>query len=132
MKLQPQLPKAVYPGNVISLLAVITLTGAFLSPLVTGTGVHDGFRIGKIFFFAQWMLLVIPVGRVVFIREWKKPAGLLSRLVLLWFAWIAIRGKNGGILHDETWLVFTLSGLKFKLIYFDRLKIFNFNVCLFC
>ena len=76
MKLQPQLPKAVYPGNAISLLAAITLTGAFLSPLVTDADVHDGFRIGKIFFFAQGMLFVIPVGRVVFIREWKQPTGL--------------------------------------------------------
>ncbi len=85
MKLQPHLPKAVYPGNVISLLAVITLTGAFLSPLVTGAGVHDGFRIGKIFFFAQWMLLVIPVGRVVFIREWKQPAGLHTTYQIKFF-----------------------------------------------
>ena len=101
MKLKQQLPKAVYPGNVLTFLAVITLTGIFLSPLVTGTGVHDGLRMGKIFFFAQWMLLVIPVGMVVFIREWKQPAGLLSFLVLLWFGWIIVRGKTGGIWHDE-------------------------------
>ena len=76
MKLQPQLPKAVYPGNVISLLAVITLTDAFLSPLVTDADEHDSPRMGKIFFFAQEMLLIIPVGMVVFMREWKQPAGL--------------------------------------------------------
>ena len=30
---------------------------------------HDGLRMGKAFFFAQWMLLVVPVGVVIFIRH---------------------------------------------------------------
>ena len=90
----------------ICFLAILILTGVFLSPLVTGTGVHDSLRMGKIFFFAQWMLLVIPVGMVVFIREWKQPVGLLSLLVLLWFGWIIVRGKTGGIWNDEKFFWF--------------------------
>src|SRR5690554_2174915 len=92
----------------LHLVAIFILTGLFLSPLVTGTGVHDGLRMGKVFFFARWMLLVIPVGMVVFIREWKQSVGLLSVFVLLWFGWIVLRGKTGGIWNDEKF--FWLSG----------------------
>ncbi len=97
----PNISISKYGSNIFYLPLMLLLTGVFLSPLVTGTGVHDGLRMGKIFFFAQWMLLVIPVGMVVFIREWKQPVGLLSLLVLLWFGWIIVRGKIGGIMYDE-------------------------------
>jgi hypothetical protein len=94
--------------------------------LYVADDLHDPTRTGKIFFFAQWMLLVIPVGLFAFFRKWKQPFDRLSLFVPIWFVWIFIRGKFGGIWYDEKffWLagfntlpVFTpISGSRFKLI----------------
>lgn len=87
-------------------VALLLFSGVFFSVLVVADDLHDPTRTGKIFFFARWMLVVIPVGLIVFIRNRKQSVDLLSLLVLLWGGWIMLRGKNGGIWHDEKFFWF--------------------------
>lgn len=98
---QPQNLLQYLPGIELVLFAVV-----FFSVLVVADDLHDPNRTGKIFFFAQWMLLIIPVGLFTFIRNRKQPLDRLSLLVLVWGAWIILRGKNGGIWHDEKFFWF--------------------------
>ncbi len=85
---------------------ILVISGVFISPLFVAGELHDPTRTGKILFFARWMLVVIPVGLFVFIRNRKQPVDHLSLLVVLWGAWILLRGKHGGIWHDEKFFWF--------------------------
>jgi tetratricopeptide (TPR) repeat protein len=87
-------------------LIILVISLVFISPLFVAGELHDPTRTGKILFFARCMLLVIPVGLFVFIRTRKQPLDHLSLLVVLWGAWMLIRGKQGGIWHDEKFFWF--------------------------
>lgn len=87
-------------------LIILVISGVFISPLFVAGELHDPTRTSKILFFARCMLLVIPVGLFVFIRNRKQPLDHLSLLVGIWEAWILIRGKQGGIWHDEKFFWF--------------------------
>ncbi|KAF0234066.1 MAG: hypothetical protein FD181_3734 [Prolixibacteraceae bacterium] len=87
-------------------LIILVISLVFISPLFVAGELYDPTRTGKILFFARCMLLVIPVGLFVFIRTRKQPLDHLSLLVVLWGAWILIRGKQGGIWHDEKFFWF--------------------------
>lgn len=87
---------------------MLVLTGFFISPLMVAPELHDPTRMGKIFFFVRWMLLVIPTGLIACYLNRKQPIDKLSLFVLTWLIWIALRGKTGGIWHDEK--LFWLSG----------------------
>ncbi|MBN2167102.1 MAG: O-antigen ligase family protein [Marinilabiliaceae bacterium] len=87
---------AVYA--VVSLLA---LSGVFLTPLMVDNELHDPTRMGKIFFFTRYMLILLPVGLIAFVYNRKQAVSLQTVLIILWLAWIVIRGKTGGIWHDE-------------------------------
>jgi hypothetical protein len=87
-------------------LIVLVISVVFLSPLFVADELHDPTRTGTILFFARWMLVVIPVGLLVFIRNRKQPLDHLSLLIILWGAWMLIRGKHGGIWHDEKFFWF--------------------------
>ncbi|MGV8134241.1 MAG: hypothetical protein AB2L20_03420 [Mangrovibacterium sp.] len=91
MKVRPLLNFAVTG------VMLLILSGAFVQVLIVGHDLHDATRMGKILFFSQWMLLVIPVGIIPFIMNWKQPLGKLSLFVLAWLGWILLRGKVGGI-----------------------------------
>jgi len=93
-------------ANYYTILILALFAGIFISPLMVAGDLHDPTRTGKIFFFAQWMLLAIPVGLIVFIRNRKQPVDNISLLVLIWGAWISLRGKYGGIWHDEKFFWF--------------------------
>jgi len=95
MKVRPLLNFAVTG------VMLLILSGAFVQVLIVGHDLHDATRMGKILFFSQWMLLVIPVGIIPFIMNWKQPLGKLSLFVLAWLGWILLRGKVGGIWYDE-------------------------------
>ncbi|MFW6275090.1 MAG: O-antigen ligase family protein [bacterium] len=101
----PYLPKTLQ-HDFFSGMVLLLFSGVFFSVLAVADDLHDPTRTGKIFFFARWMLLVIPVGLIVFIRTMKEPVDLLSILVLLWGGWIILRGKTGGIWHDEKFFWF--------------------------
>ncbi|MFA7491769.1 MAG: O-antigen ligase family protein [Mariniphaga sp.] len=83
------------------------LSALFITTLAVNHELHDPVRTGKIFLFARWMVLVIPVGLFIFIRTWKQPFCHLSLLVLIWGGWILLRGKYGGIWHDEKFFWFS-------------------------
>jgi tetratricopeptide (TPR) repeat protein len=87
-------------------LIILVISLVFISPLFVAGELHDPTRTGKILFFARWMILLIPVGLFLFIRNWKQPLDHLSLLVALWGAWMLIRGKQGGIWHDEKFFWF--------------------------
>ncbi len=84
-----------------SFILITVLSGIFITPLVVNEELYDPTRTGKIFFFAQWMLLIIPLGLYIFIKNWKQPLDILSLFVFIWVGWIFLRGKFGGIWHDE-------------------------------
>jgi O-antigen polymerase len=87
-------------------LIILVISLVFITPLFVAGELHGPTRTGKILFFARCMLLVIPIGLFVFIRNWKQPVDHLSLLVVLWGAWMLIRGKDGGIWHDEKFFWF--------------------------
>jgi|GEM_PF-5666655 len=91
---------------VVTGVMLLVLSGAFVQVLILDHDLHDATRMGKIFSFSRWMLLVIPAGIIAFIRIWKHPLGKLSLFVLASFAWIILRGKTGGIWHDEEFFWF--------------------------
>lgn len=93
--------------RVVLTAMLVLLSGVFASALVVDDELHDPTRMGKIFFFARWMLLVIPVGVIAFIRNWKQPLSKLSLFILAWFTWIIQRGKVDGIWHDEKFFWFS-------------------------
>jgi O-antigen ligase len=82
------------------------LSALFITTLAVNHELHEPVRTGKIFLFARWMVLVIPIGLIIFIRTWKQPFSHLSLLVLIWGGWILLRGKYGGIWHDEKFFWF--------------------------
>ncbi len=101
----PYHPITHNPGFFSGIIFLL-FTGVFFSVLFVADDLHDPTRTGKIFFFARWMLVVIPIGLFTFIRNRKQPVDLLSLLVLLWAGWIILRGKTGGIWHDEKFFWF--------------------------
>lgn len=88
------------------LIIVIILSGTFISPFFVNEEIYDPTRMGKIFFFVQWVLIVIPFAFYAFIKNRKQPINTLSLFVFIWFAWILLRGKFGGILNDEKFFWF--------------------------
>lgn len=88
------------------LIIVIILSGTFVSPFFVHEEIYDPTRMGKIFFFVRWILFVIPFALYAFIKNLKQPINTLSLFVLIWFTWIFLRGKFGGILNDEKFFWF--------------------------
>jgi len=93
-------------GLTFQTFIILVISVVFISPLFVADDLHDPTRSGKIFFFAQWMLLLIPVGLFVIIHNRKQPFDKISLLVLVWGTWILLRGKYGGIWHDEKFFWF--------------------------
>ncbi len=91
----------------LNVIVVLVLSGLFMAPLMVDQELYDPTRMGKIFFFTQWMLLLIPVGIIVVYLNWKQPIDKLSLIVMAWGIWIVSRGKIGGIWHDEKFFWFS-------------------------
>lgn len=87
--------------TMILVFMLVVLSGVFITPLVIDSDIHDPLRMGKVFFFAQWLIILIPVGIIAFMRNWQLMPYKLSLLILGWFIWLIVRGKTGGILYDE-------------------------------
>lgn len=85
---------------IIDIISVIMLSTIFLSPLFVADDLHDSTRMGSIFFGVQWIVYLIPVGIIAMLFNLRQPIGRQSVLVMLWFLWLLIRGKEGGIWHD--------------------------------
>ncbi len=90
-----------------NIVAALILPEIFVAPLMIDQDLQDPTRIGKIFFFVRWMLLLIPTGLIAGYLNRKQPVDKLSLFGLAWFIWIALRGKGGGIWHDEKFLWFS-------------------------
>ncbi|MDD4227527.1 MAG: O-antigen ligase family protein [Mariniphaga sp.] len=97
---------SVTSRSVLLITGLTILSALFITTLAVNHELHDPVRTGKMIFFARWMVLVIPVGLFIFIRTWKQPFSHLSLLVLIWGSWIFLRGKYGGIWHDEKFFWF--------------------------
>lgn len=93
-------------NNYLLVTALLLLAIVFVSPLFVAGELHDPTNTGKFLFFARWMILLIPIGLFLFIRNWKQPLDNLSFLVFFWGVWILMRGKQGGIWHDEKFFWF--------------------------
>ncbi len=85
----------------LNIVAVLILSGTFVAPLIVDHDLQDPTRMGKIFFFANWMLLLIPVGIISWGLNRKQPLDKLSFFILVLGIWIIVRGKTGGIWNDE-------------------------------
>ncbi len=95
-------------GRSVLLITGLTILSAlFITTLAVNHELHDPVRTGKMIFFARWMLVVIPFGLFVLIHTWKHSFDHLSLLVLIWGGWILLRGKYGGIWHDEKFYWFS-------------------------
>jgi len=93
-------------NNYLLVTALLLLAIVFVSPLFVAGELYDPTNTAKFLFFARWMILLIPIGLFLFIRNWKQPLDNLSFLVIFWGAWILICGKQGGIWHDEKFFWF--------------------------
>ncbi len=91
----------------LNIVAVMILPGTFVAPLMADHDLQYLTRMGKIFFFVRWMFLLIPTGLIAGYLNRKQPVDKLSLFVLAWFIWIALRGKGGGIRHDEQFFWFS-------------------------
>lgn len=87
--------------EVFSVVSLLLLAGVFLIPVMVDNELHDALRAGKIFFFVRYMLLLVPVGLFFFICNRKQAIYMQTFFVLVWFAWIILRGKIGGVWYDE-------------------------------
>ena len=85
----------------LNIVAVLILSGTFVAPLIVDHDLQDPTRMGKIFFFVSWMLLLIPVGIISWGLNRKQPLDKLSFFILVLGIWIIVRGKTGGIWNDE-------------------------------
>ncbi len=61
----------------------------------------------KFSFFYVYYVIYYQLGGVIFALNYKQPLSLISVGVFLWILWIMIKGKPGGIWHDEKWLWWT-------------------------
>ena len=91
----------------LNIFSLFILAGLFFVPLMVNQEWYDSTRISKIFFFLRWMLLQISFGLIVFISNWRQPIDNLSLLVFAWAVWMMLRGKFGGIGHDEKFIWFS-------------------------
>jgi hypothetical protein len=98
---------SVTSRSVLLITGLTILSALFITTLAVNHELHDPARTGKMIFFARWMLMVIPFGLVVLLLTWKQPFDHLSLLVLIWGGWILLRGKPGGIWHDEKFFWFS-------------------------
>ena len=88
----------------LNIISLFVLAGLFIAPFMVYQEGADSIRMGKIFFFLCWMLLQISFGLIVFISNWRQPIDNLSLLVFAWAVWMMLRGKFGGIWHDENFI----------------------------
>jgi O-antigen polymerase len=64
-------------------------------------------QMGQIFFFTELFAVVSPLFIVYYFFELKQKIDLIQILILLFIIWIVIRGKEGGIWHDEKFFYFS-------------------------
>lgn len=100
-----QIPK-IANNNFLLILIILIFSSVFISPFWVANDLYDSTRTGKILFFAQWMLVFIPFGVLIFFRSRKEGLSVISILVILWASWILIRGKQGGIWNDDKFFWF--------------------------
>jgi O-antigen polymerase len=93
--------------SVLLITGLIILSALFITTMAVNHELHDHVRTGKMIFFARGMMMVIPIGLFASLRTWKQPFSHLSLLVLIWGGWILLRGKYGGIWHDEKFFWFS-------------------------
>lgn len=119
--------------SIIIAFLLILISIAFLNPFFVDRELYDSTRIGKIMFFAQYMLYIMPVGIMLIWINRKQTVSYISIGMFLWIVWTYIRGKQGGIWYDEKFfwwagcfifyfileqiVVYTLHKDGFKLIY---------------
>ena len=89
--------------TILKIFILLLVSVAFLNPFFIDNDLYDSTRTGKIIFFLKFLILLVPIGITVFVKN-KDFVGTLSVVMLLWLTWTVIRGKNGGIWYDEKFL----------------------------
>ena len=91
------------------LFVVVTLllSVGFTTPLIVDSNLYDSTRMGKIFFFTQWIIWFAIASIPVYYMSSSRQIDKLTLAVLAWGIWIFVRGKEGGIWHDEKFFWFS-------------------------
>ena len=91
----------------LNVFFILVLSTGFIAPLIVDSELYDPTRMGKIFFFSRWMVVFVIASIPAYYMNRSTQFDKLTLAVLAWGIWILVRGKEGGIWHDEKFFWFS-------------------------
>ena len=90
--------------SIIYLAYIIALSGVFFNVLIVDDNLYDSTRTGKMIFIFRYLIMVIPLSMPLLIFQIRKALDGVTIFTVIFFLWICLVGKPGGIWLDVKFL----------------------------